>query len=755
MPDTYEIQTDDGTFEIEADHQPTPSEIRRARQAWAAQRGPAVAQPIGSAEHSPAPLRGSAMGRALSGFWDALPNPVDVLRGTAETVAAVTNPGMLAVKAFGPQAAQSRAMLDKARAAPTALEKVGYGAAALVPGGAIAAHAGERIGQQLAQGDYAGSAGTLGGTIVPFLAGGLMPRSVRIPGPLKATTIPAEQRAIALAEQRGVPVDAATRTGLPLVRNIQKRLEGTLGGAAPAAQFQEAKDAALTRVGGALADDVHPHPATPESAGRAVRASTEDTIRSLDDVTETEYGRLRAMEDDPRYQQFVPNDQTAARVRLDQQAETSVGRAVSGDEWRELRRIREEMDAMPYNEGGMAKDSADYNRGTYVRSSAGASVYDDILQASPGTSDLTRGDVIASLDRAMKTGVFTNAARGALDVAARRARTGGRGAELPVGAGDAMMGLPVRVVDAKQSLRPIYARLKREAELVPVQGDKARALTALDRLLTGPDMVPVSVADAALSDLKAMARGASMPELRSKGQGLAAKAVRELEQSVQDAVNAAGPEVGETLSRGRSAHRAKVGVGETLDAMRDEPVRAYDQAVARRDTGIDHLRRLEEAAPDALPQVGRAWLDEALTKATAAGKFEHADRLYADWQKLGPQTKQKLYGDRTQTLDDFFLLAKKLNQNPNPSGTANVLGLNATQALAYLPAKALSKVLYSSRGARLLTQGMRLSLRPATRAAGMATIQEAARAAGVALVPQSAEGPETPTAVPRSPQTSK
>ena len=64
------------------------------------------------------------------------------------------------------------------------------------------------------------------------------------------------------------------------------------------------------------------------------------------------------------------------------------------------------------------------------------------------------------------------------------------------------------------------------------------------------------------------------------------------------------------------------------------------------------------------------------------------------------------------------------------------------QVLAYLPAKALAKVLYSPRGARLLTQGMRLSLRPATRAAGLAAIQEAAKAARVTIpAPATADTP--------------
>lgn len=723
--------------------------------------GPAMEQAIGIAENSPAPLTGSAMWRALGAFWQRLPNLVDVVKGTAETAAAVMAPAVFAPRVIQGQAQQSRAMLEKARAAPTLSEKVGYGAAAVLPGGAGFAEAGEDVSARVATGDYAGAAGAVTGALAPVLAPMAVPRSVRVPAPFRATTVPAEQRAIALAESRGVPVDAATATGSRLLRNAQKRLEGTIGGAAPVAKFQEAKDAALTRVGGELADETLRSPQTPQSAGAAVRRSTEDAIRTLDEIAEREYGQLRAMEADPRYARDVevPRPGDALRNR---RAAASVGAPLTPDDWRELRRIREELDAMPYQDGGTVRNAnryagtendwtdGDMRQSSYVRRAAGAPVYHDILQAAPGTAQMTRADVQNAIDLALNTGRFTNAARGALEVARARQRGSNLVSSplLPPSAGEASaqvqpMGLPVRVSEAKAALRPIYDRLKREAELVPVQGDKARALTALDRLINGPDTVPVSVADAALSDLKAMARGAAMPELRSKGQGLAAAAVRELEATVQRTVQEAGPEASGALARGRDAVKTKAWAGDTLESLRDEPVRAYDQLTAPRDTNITQLSKFEELAPDAVPKVARAWLDERLDRATQSGRFEHADWLHAEWSKLGDETKRKFYGNRAPDLDAFFLLAKRLNENPNPSGTANVLAVNATQVLGYLPAKALAKILYTPRGVRLLTQGMRLSLKPATRAAGMAAIQEAARAARVQIpAPTAAENQE-------------
>ncbi len=445
----------------------------------------------------------------------------------------------------------------------------------------------------LATGQYWKAAGGLTG-LATVLAGPELIKNARVPSvkvlPAVAsrTTNPVEAAAVRFGEQQGIPMDAGTVTGSPAVRNMQKRLEGTIGGAAPTQAFQAAKDAGLTRTGQSLADAVSPTPATAESAGAALRQGTTDTLRTLDRTVDQHYGRLRTIE-----------------------------------------------------------------------------------AQNPGLMDV--------------------------DVSA-----------------------------AKAQFKPVYERLKREAELVPLQGGKAKALTALDRLINGPDSAPVTVVDQALSDLKDLAR-ADLPELRTKGQGAAASAVGPLEAQVQAAVQKGGPQAIEALQRGRAAYRQKVAVADVLDALHEEPVKAYGQAVARQDTAIGRLRELQKTAPTAIPTVARAWLDDALSTATQEGKFAHTDKLYAEWQKMGDETKQILYGAKmTKDLDNFFLLAKKLGENPNPSGTANVLGFNTAQALAYLPTKALTKILYSPDAIKLLTQGLKIGGRP-----GGVMVKSAARVAGV------------------------
>jgi hypothetical protein len=109
-----------------------------------------------------------------------------------------------------------------------------------------------------------------------------------------------------------------------------------------------------------------------------------------------------------------------------------------------------------------------------------------------------------------------------------------------------------------------------------------------------------------------------------------------------------------------------------------------------------------------------------MTKATAEGGFGRAQGLLADWQRLGPQTKQLLFRDaaHVKDLDNFFLLAKKLAENPNPSGTALTLAKGGEltalvtapgAGLTYtLGAPLVAKLLLDPRATRLLMQGLRL-----------------------------------------------
>lgn len=419
---------------------------------------------------------------------------------------------------------------------------------------------------------------------------------LRVP-PVARNTNPVEAAAVQFGEQRGIPIDAATATGRPVVRSLQKRASESIGGAGIADDFKQQQSAAFTSVGDELAERANATrtgrggpPQDRISAGEAVQGRLESRINAQARVADRAYEQLRAME-----------QQQAQRI-----AQT----------------------------GGH--------------------------QAPP------------------------NAAKPFTDVP-----------------------LAVDVASTKTALQPLYQGLLRESQLTTLQGGKARTLVALDRLMNGPDLAPLSVVDAALGDLKAMSRTADLPALRTQGQATAAEAVRHLEAEVMAAARRGGPQVVDALQRGRQATIGKYETAGVREQLSGEPAQVFQQLTAGKDVGLDRLRAVAQHAPREVPKIARAYLEELMHKATAEGGFGHADALWAEWQRIGPETKAILFrGDRGLIADinNFFLLAKQAARNPNPSGTAQVMSvLNVgTAPVTYT----LAKLLYSRQGVRALTQGL-------------------------------------------------
>jgi len=388
---------------------------------------------------------------------------------------------------------------------------------------------------------------------------------------------------------------------------------------------------------------------------------------------------------------------------------------------------------------------------------AGAEVYNDILEGlGARKSAPSRGTVTDSIDNAIRTGHFDKIAQAAYDVAQRRLAGDPtlRRAELPPEAGDLPqpigdMALPIHMAPVKAQLQPIYTQLVEANRVAPLMGGKAGALRAVARVVNGPDYVPLTVADKALSDLKALAR-TNLPELRTESQGIALKAVSALSDAIDAKAATSAGDVGSALSVGRALTREKYEVGDLLKQTRAEPVQAYKQLVKPGDAGFDRLNAIVKTTPDLAPMLGRAWLDERLALATREGGFGHTARLFKDWRDLGPQTKALLFpADVRAALDQFFQLAKKYDINPNTSGTSGVIAqMEAGQYLVRHPVKGtiailngrqIARMLFSPGLARKLTQGITLPLKSA---AAAALADDLAAAGRTASLPTAAENRE-------------
>jgi hypothetical protein len=300
---------------------------------------------------------------------------------------------------------------------------------------------------------------------------------------------------------------------------------------------------------------------------------------------------------------------------------------------------------------------------------------------------------------------------------------------------------PVDITSVRNSVRPLYDQLLREKELTgALQGAKGRALVKLDAIMRGPDFVPFSVADSARSALLEIVRGRGDRQFMNAGESVASRLAGELDARIKSAASQAGGQKAlDTLRRGRDAVVEKYGAQDVLDMLSsDEPGKVFQELTARKDTALYRLEAVKKLAPAEIPTVARAFIEQLIDKATDEGGFKRADGLYADWMKLGDESKRVLFGSKTAELDSFFRLAKKIATNPNPSGTA--YAMTATNVLASVPGYVLARILYSPGGARVLTNV--LSTSPLRAAQNVGFASELAGMAGLApgRVPALASG---------------
>lgn len=602
--------------------------------------------------------------------------------------------------------------------------------------GPILAHQGNELqsGQYAAvAGDLAGFAGNLASGKV---AGTALEARYPLAGHPAAATASRAAPAIQFAQQRGVPLDAATVTDNLAVKGTQALADRSLGGALVATPAREAQAAAMTRVGDELSTQAHPVPTTPEQAGLAVRTALEEKIAGHTQTANEAYDRLRALESEPGNQMTVPSAaRTGPKAPVD-----ALDDPVKG----ELRRIVHEMDAAPYtkyllkpaDKGG----SLEHVEGT---GGAGAAVYDDILQRLSGSATPSRGFIQKQLEGYLGGGKETESVKAAVKVALARLEGRGSGEvvsipELPPSARTVLtrgelartgqdMGFPVDTSLAKKVLQPVYDQMLRQMPIT--QREASPGLLALKNVLEGPDLAPLSQVDRDLSAIKTLARNQG---------GLAKLAVRQLETAVTQAAANGGPDVLATLQKGRAATVAKYATTDVMDTLNAEPVRSINALTAPKDAAIQRLRAIAQHVPEQLPVIARAYLEDLLAKPQKA----------AEWQKLGTETKKILFAKagQTEALDHFFALTKRISAtNVNPSGSGYVASLGAQGAMLwYDPAHgaavqiggaALASLLRSPAAIQALTRGVTLPISApvAIRTAATLNLVRSAHAAGVPL----------------------
>lgn len=291
--------------------------------------------------------------------------------------------------------------------------------------------------------------------------------------------------------------------------------------------------------------------------------------------------------------------------------------------------------------------------------------------------------------------------------------------------------LPVDMGEYQARFKPVLEQLQRQTRLG--QQQYAPAQMAVEDLVNGPRFVPASVAEKNLGALKDVLRKNTLTGGVTNDAGaLASTSIDQLQSDIDKAVReGGGPEALTALKAGRENTAKKYQAIDLVDQFKAEPVKLYNQMVAPHDGNIDFLRNVQKLAPEQMPEVGRAWIDGAMDKATEAGKFDHADRLYADWQNLGDASKRILFKtpEHIADLDKFFQAAKDASKVENSSGTAKVGHLSATGTMILLHpilgsgyaigGNLLARLLYNPRFVRAAIGAMDTPVR-SSRSAGVA-----------------------------------
>lgn len=299
----------------------------------------------------------------------------------------------------------------------------------------------------------------------------------------------------------------------------------------------------------------------------------------------------------------------------------------------------------------------------------------------------------------------------------------------------AMLETPVDLAPVRANLRTVYEDLQRS--LPPARQASSPAFRALQSLMeSGDQFMNAMDFDRSLSAIKAITRDGESQFLTSKSQGLAKQVVQAGEREFQKALSTAGPDITKKLYNGRKLVRSYYETDELLGSLQEEPAALYHNLVTGGDRVMDTLRDLNRVAPKDVRTVGRTFLEGLTEKATREGGFTRSAGVKADWERLGPETENLLFGPQlTSDLNNFFLAAKRLTSPLNPSGTAHMgaalgaygavgaAGLEALRALVFgTPEEAAAiaggtagligganlsaRLLFTPGGARLMQQVM-------------------------------------------------
>ena len=585
--------------------------------------------------------------------------------------------------------------------------------------------------------------------------------------PKMSNVNPVEAAAVEFGQKAGIPIDAATATENQGIRGLQWLADRSIPGGYIAGRAKRAQADALAATGNRLAERVNasvngPGPRyTPEQAGSAVRGSLETTIGKLKKEADVLYGKFREIEARPENLQMVevkkplPESIVVEGKRRKLSEFTPQQREALGYPDLEPEVVQMVQDATETRMGEM-KDLFTSDLGKLSGKGKNIEGIEDMNYAA--ASDIKQGFGHISVKRAFPELEDLNEAPGRIaeaiekdkgnklflkvkeraeqdvlsrfqneineaNIQAKEQKAIAPAPVLPSFKPEIQLkeiALPVDMRPIKAAAKPLYEHMSKW--MANALQNASSGYKALKSIMEGDDFIQASDAEAGLSGLKSLAREAPGPDLANVSQGIGKFNTRLLSKAIDKAVEKAGPEALRALHGGRAKHMAKMTVAEVTKNLREQPVQTLNQLVFAKDSNINLLRSVKKLAPREMVHVGRAYLEDMFSQATNEGGFGKAQSMWNRWQNLGPETKKIIFENEklVKDLDNFFLLAKKIAENPNVSGSGYAASLGAqggllvTNPLAgiavQIGAGTLSKMMHTPGAVRALTNGLRIPL---------------------------------------------
>ena len=292
------------------------------------------------------------------------------------------------------------------------------------------------------------------------------------------------------------------------------------------------------------------------------------------------------------------------------------------------------------------------------------------IDAIPGKTEDIAG--VAEKTR-LELGKVINANKSAADQLYNSVRADVAKAAKPVKVGVDKNGKPImKVIEAPVELNPI------RKDLLPVYRELLQtfpeaqrqynpAWNVLDNFMKNKTThMGAMDFDKFLGAIKSITRNGKSPYLNSQAQGLANKVITAGEQEFSKALQGAGPDTLAKIQKARQTVKEYHDVAEFLGsfdkAQYKEAGSLYQKLVASKERSLETLQYIQQKAPQVTKTIGKTFLDQLYEKATAEGGFGRTEGLWRDWNNLGPQTKEILFGKGVaEDMDKFFLAAKRLH----------------------------------------------------------------------------------------------